>query len=74
LELSARVYLDPEGRMEPAKSLQGDDAELAASVARWAEAGVSHLIVEPVAGGGATGRLELIRRFATDVRPLIAGH
>ena len=74
LELSTRIYLDPDGRMEPAKSLQGDDAALAAGVAQWAEVGVSHLILDPVTGGGARGRLALIRRFMTDVRPLIAAH
>ncbi len=70
--LSTRVYLDPGGRMDAAKSLQGGDAELVASIERWAEVGVSHLILEPVAGGGAQGRMDLIRRFVGDVRPLIA--
>jgi probable F420-dependent oxidoreductase len=71
LQLSTRVYLDPEGRMEPTKSLQGGAGQLAEAVAQWAEAGVAHLILDPVARGGSEGRLELIRWFVNDVRPLI---
>ncbi len=73
LELSTRVYLDPDGRMEPSKSLQGSADQIAEAVAVWTEAGVSHLILEPVARGGAEGRLDLIRRFVADIRPLISG-
>jgi len=71
LVLSTRLYLDPDGTMEPEKSVQGDAAQMIETVSRWAEAGVSHLVLDPVARGGAQGRLEAIRRFVADVRPQI---
>lgn len=67
IELSVRVYLDPEGRMEPAKSLQGSADQMADTVARWREIGVTHLGLDVVAAGGSAGRLDALRAFMADV-------
>jgi len=69
LELSTRLYLDPDARMDAAVSLQGDDDDIAAAIAPWAELGVTHIVLDPVARGGAAGRLELVQRFASQIRP-----
>jgi probable F420-dependent oxidoreductase len=69
LELSVRVYLDPEARMEGPKSLQGSKQEMVDTIARWAEIGVTHLGLDVVAGGGAPGRLDALRTFMTEVAP-----
>lgn len=69
VELSIRLYLDPEARMEPAKSIQGSADQMAATVADWAAIGVDHILVDVVAGGGPQGRLDALRSFMTDVAP-----
>jgi probable F420-dependent oxidoreductase len=69
ITLSVRLYLDPEARMEPAKSLQGSADQMAETVATWRDAGVQHLALDVVAGGGATGRLDALRAFMADVAP-----
>ncbi|MEZ5410732.1 MAG: LLM class F420-dependent oxidoreductase [Acidimicrobiales bacterium] len=67
VELSIRLYLDPESRMEPAKSIQGSADQMAATVGEWAAIGVDHILVDVVAGGGPQGRLDALRSFMTDV-------
>ena len=67
VELSIRLYLDPEARMEPAKSIQGSADQMAATVGEWAAIGVDHILVDVVAGGGPHGRLDALRAFMTDV-------
>lgn len=69
VELSIRLYLDPEARMEPAKSIQGSADQMAATVGEWAAIGVDHILVDVVAGGGPQGRLDALRTFMTDVAP-----
>ena len=69
LALSVRLYLDPDGHMEPEKSIQGGAEEMAATVGAWREAGVDHLALDVVAGGGAAGRLDALRAFMADVAP-----
>ncbi len=69
VELSIRLYLDPEARMEPAKSIQGSADQMAATVADWAAIGVDHILVDVVAGGGPQGRLDALRSFMTDAPP-----
>jgi len=69
LELSIRLYLDPDARMEPAKSIQGSADQMAATVGEWAAIGVDHILVDVVAGGGPQGRLDALRAFMTDVAP-----
>ncbi len=69
VELSIRLYLDPDARMEPAKSIQGSADQMAATVGEWAAIGVDHILVDVVAGGGPQGRLDALRSFMTDVAP-----
>ncbi len=69
LELSVRVYLDPASQMEGPKSLQGSTDQMADTIGQWAEIGVTHLGLDVVASGGATGRLDALRSFMTDVAP-----
>jgi len=69
LELSTRVYLDPDGRMPSPVSIQGSAEEMIDCVGRWAEMGVDHILVDVVAGGGAAGRLDALRAFMGEVAP-----
>ena len=69
IELSVRVYLDPAAAMEAPKSLQGSPDQMADTVGRWAEIGVTHLGLDVVAGGGSAGRLDALRAFMADVAP-----
>jgi probable F420-dependent oxidoreductase len=69
ITLSVRLYLDPAAQMEPEKSIQGSTDQMAETVGRWRDAGVDHLAVDVVAGGGASGRLDALRAFMTDVAP-----
>ncbi|MGH1489233.1 MAG: LLM class F420-dependent oxidoreductase [Acidimicrobiales bacterium] len=69
IELSVRVYLDPGSQMESAKSLQGSADQMAETIAGWADIGVTHLGLDVVAAGGASGRLDVLRSFMTDVAP-----
>ncbi len=65
ITLSTRLYLDPEGNMEPAKSIAGSDEQMADTIGQWAEVGVQHILLDPVARGGADGRLAAVERFLT---------
>lgn len=67
LTLSIRVYLDFEGMTDPAKSLSGSAAQMREQLARFSEAGVSHLLLDVVAPGGVAGRQEAMERFAAEV-------
>ncbi|MEM9651842.1 MAG: LLM class F420-dependent oxidoreductase [Actinomycetota bacterium] len=67
--LSVRLYLDPEGRMEPEKSITGSVDQMLEEVARWQAIGVGHIGLDVVAGGGGAGRLDALRAFMTDVAP-----
>jgi probable F420-dependent oxidoreductase len=67
LTLSLRLYLDPDARMEPAKSVAGSAGQMRDRLAELAAAGVSHVLLDPVARGGVEGRLDAVRRFMTDV-------
>jgi probable F420-dependent oxidoreductase len=69
IELSVRVYLDPAGAMEPEKSLQGSPDQMAETVAAWRDIGVTHLSMDVVSAGGASGRLDVLRSFMTEVAP-----
>jgi alkanesulfonate monooxygenase SsuD/methylene tetrahydromethanopterin reductase-like flavin-dependent oxidoreductase (luciferase family) len=70
--LSVRLYLDPEGRMEPEKSITGSTDQMLEEVARWQDIGVTHIGLDAVAGGGASGRLDALRAFMTDVAPNVS--
>ena len=69
LELSVRVYLDPASAMEPEKSLQGSPEQMAETIEAWRDIGVTHLSLDVVAAGGASGRLDALRGFMADVAP-----
>ncbi len=69
IELSVRVYLDPASQMEPEKSLQGSADQMAETVSKWADIGVTHLGLDVVAAGGSDGRLDALRGFMADVAP-----
>jgi probable F420-dependent oxidoreductase len=73
ISLSVRVYLDFEGMMEPAKSLAGSPEQVLEGIARYREAGVSHILLDPVAKGGVAGRQDAVRRFANEVMPKAGG-
>ncbi len=73
MTLSLRVYLDTQGTMEPAKSIYGSRQDMLDQVAAWRSLGVTHLILDPVARGGVTGRLEALLTFARDVMPGVSG-
>ena len=71
LELSIRLYLDPESRMEEAKSVTGSADQMADTVGRWAGIGVDHILFDVVAPGGPSGRLDALRAYMTDVAPRV---
>lgn len=70
MTLSVRVYLDTVGSMEPEKSIGGSAAQMQDQVAKWAEIGVGHLVLDPVAPGGIAGRRDAALTFADAVMPL----
>jgi len=67
LALSVRMYLDPDSRMNPDVSIQGSTQQMADTVGRWNDIGVSHILLDVVAGGGSEGRLDALRSFMADV-------
>ena len=67
LALSVRMYLDPGSRMDPDVSIQGSTQQMADTVGRWSDIGVSHILLDVVAGGGSEGRLDALRSFMADV-------
>ncbi len=67
--LSLRVFLDPAGAMEPAKSISGSKDKQLETIAALKAIGVTHILLDPVARGGAEGRLDAIRAFMEDVAP-----
>lgn len=71
LSLSLRAYLDPNGAMDPALSVAGSRQQMADMLGTMQEAGISHVLLDPVAGGGITGRLDAVRQFMEDVAPMV---
>lgn len=69
LSLSLRLYLDPDSRMEPEKSVAGSAEQMRERLFELAAAGVGHVVLDPVARGGVQGRLDAVRGFMTDVAP-----
>lgn len=67
LTLSLRLYLDPDSRMEPEKSVAGSAEQMRDRMAELAAAGIRHVLLDPVARGGVAGRLDSVRDFMTDV-------
>ncbi len=71
VRLSVRLYLDPEGSMPASKSIAGSNAEMADTIGHWAAIGVDHILLDPVASGGLTGRRAAMERFMLDVAPQV---
>ena len=71
LTLSLRVYLDPAGVMKPEHSLAGSPEVMRERIAEFERIGVSHVLLDPVARGGVSGRLEAVCRFMEDVAKLV---
>lgn len=71
LTLSLRCYLDPAGMMEPAKSIAGSPDRMLETIADLRAIGVSHILLDPVARGGADARLDALRQFMADVAPRV---
>lgn len=67
IELSVRLYLDPQNRMEAAKSLAGSSEQMADTVEQWRSIGVTHILLDTVASGGSSGRLDALRTFVAHV-------
>ena len=67
LDLSLRIFLDPEAAMEPAKSLAGSLDQMVETIGHMEEVGISHVLLDPVARGGIKGRLGALGDFMTNV-------
>jgi hypothetical protein len=71
LELSLRVFLDPNEKMEPYKSVGGSESQMIETIGQIQEIGASHILLDPVASGGIQGRLEALQNFMTNVAPQV---
>ena len=69
VRLSIRLYLDPAGAMPGPKSVAGSREQMLDTIGQWQDIGVSHILFDPVAKGGADGRFRLMESFMTDVAP-----
>ncbi|MFT5530070.1 MAG: putative F420-dependent oxidoreductase [Candidatus Poriferisodalaceae bacterium] len=67
ITLSLRVYLDPGSAMEPKKSVGGSVEQMLDTIGQMQEAGIQHILLDPVARGGVPGRLDSLRAFMADV-------
>ena len=61
------LYLDPGGAMPAAKSITGSPEQMLDTVGAWAGIGVDHILLDPVARGGAHARLNALEAFMGDV-------
>lgn len=69
--LSVRLYLDPAGSMPATKSIAGSADEMVDTIGQWADIGVQHILLDPVAPGGFDGRRAAMERFMVDVAPSV---
>lgn len=69
LTLSLRIFLDPAKAMDPAKSIAGSRDEMLETIAGLRDIGVTHILLDPVARGGVSARLDALRAFMEDVAP-----
>jgi probable F420-dependent oxidoreductase len=69
VQLSIRLYLDPEGKMPAAKSVAGSKEQMLDTIGAWQGIGVTHILFDPVASGGQDGRARAMEQFMTDVAP-----
>jgi probable F420-dependent oxidoreductase len=65
--LSLRMFLDPDEMMEPVKSIGGSVDQMVDTIGRTQEIGVTHILIDPVARGGVSGRLQALSSFMTNV-------
>ena len=72
LDLSLRMFLDPDQTMEPFKSIAGSSDQMVDTIGQVQEIGASHILVDPVARGGVDGRLEALSEFMTTIAPQIS--
>jgi len=72
LDLSLRMFLDPDQTMEPFKSIAGSADQMVDTIGQVQEIGVTHILMDPVARGGADGRLEALSEFMTNIAPQIS--
>ena len=69
LTLSLRIFLDPDGAMPAAHSLQGGKDQMLETVAKLREIGVGHVLLDPLARGGVSARLEALQSFMEETAP-----
>lgn len=67
LTLSLRVYLDPANAIEKEKSISGTTQEMQDRVGQLVDAGIQHVLLDPVARGGVQGRLAAVCEFMQSV-------
>ena len=67
LDLSLRMFLDPNETMELAKSIGGSSDQMVETIGLCQEIGITHILVDPVARGGINGRLDALADFMSDV-------
>ncbi len=67
MTLSLRLFLDPAGVMEADKSIAGSTQAMQDRVGELEQAGVQHILLDPVARGGVAGRLDAITEFMQTV-------
>lgn len=71
LTLSLRLFLDPIGAMPEDKSIAGSVDQMLDTIGNLQQAGVQHVLLDPVGRGGAAGRLDIVRAFMEDVAPKV---
>ncbi len=71
LTLSLRVYLDPAQAMPKDHAIGGGRDEMLETIAGLKAIGVKHVLLDPVARGGAEARLAAIEAFMTEVAPAV---
>lgn len=69
VELTLLVTAQFEGDSDRPGVVWGSSQQMVDQLARYEEIGVTHTVVWVVARGGLEGRLDAVRRFATDVVP-----
>ena len=72
LTLSLRVYLDPAEAMEAGKSIGGSQQQMQDRIGALEQAGVQHVLLDPVARGGVSGRLDAVSEFMENVAGVAA--
>lgn len=72
LTLSLRVYLDPAEAMEAGKSIGGSKQQMQDRIGALEQAGVQHVLLDPVARGGVSGRLDAVSEFMENVAGVAA--